>query len=781
MTAPVPSPELAAGPRRRQRIAVRGAVQGVGFRPFVYRQATALGLAGWVANRTDGLTVEAEGEPAAVAALVDAIRRAPPANARVADVAVQDLEVRAETGFAVRPSETTGTHGTQLLPDIATCEACLAELFDPADRRYRYPFITCTQCGPRYSILEDVPYDRARTTMRRFDLCPACRAEYGDPADRRFHAETNACPACGPQLALWDPAGTELARADAALVAAAAAVRDGGIVAVKGLGGFHLIADACSDETVGRLRRRKGREAKPFAVMVPGPDEARGLCRLDSAIETLLGGPQRPIVLAPRARENTVAPSVAPGNPRLGLILAYTPLHHLLMRALGFPVVATSGNLSDEPIVTEEHAALDHLGGIADLFLVHDRPILRPLDDSVVQVVCGRHQLLRRARGYAPAPVTTDGLAPGIVAYGGHLKATVAVSGEDGAALSQHLGDLHGPAARAGHRRAVDDLCRLHRARPSRAACDLHPDYGSSRAAAASGLPVVAVQHHVAHVAACLAEHGLQPSVLGVAWDGTGYGPDGTAWGGEFLLLEPRGWRRIARLRPFRLPGGEVAAREPRRAALGLLYAAFGEAAFAMSDLPPLTAFASSERAVLHTMLERGINAPLASSVGRLFDAFASLAGLSQVARYEGEAAMALEWAAGAADELSDELGGYPFPVRGRKDDGEPMELDWRPALEAALAGLGGGADAGAVSRDLHAGLASAIVAVARRVGERRVALSGGCFQNVRLTEAAVAALHAAGFEPIWHHQVPPNDGGIALGQAAWASWSASAGDASCA
>ncbi len=773
MNASATSAELRCSEHRRQRIDVHGAVQGVGFRPFVYRKATALGLAGWVRNSLAGVTLEAEGERSGIAALVDIIRQTPPPNACIVEISIREITPLGEAGFSIRASEALGTHGAQVQPDIATCPACLAELLDSADRRYRYPFINCTQCGPRYSIIEDIPYDRARTSMRRFTMCAACQAEYDDPADRRFHAEPNACPVCGPRLSLWHASGAVLEQDDAALRAAVTAIRDGKIVAVKGIGGFHLMVDARNDDAVRRLRAAKRRPEKPFAVMFPNITDVRRSCRLGADAEALLSGPARPIVLLAR-ESGPVASSVAPDNHRLGALLPYSPLHHLLMGDLGFPVVATSGNVSDEPIVIDETDALRRLSTIADLFLVHDRPIMRPIDDSTAQMNCDQPQLLRRARGYAPRSVAVKGVAAGILAFGGHLKATVALSAGTGVVASQHLGDLETSVAREGFRQALTEVGRLNRQRTRLAVRDLHPDYASSREAEMSGLPTVAVQHHVAHIAACLAEHGLGLPALGVAWDGTGYGPDGTIWGGEFILVTNSGWRRVATFRPFRLPGGDAAIREPRRAGLGLLHAAFGEKAFAMTELSPVAAFTSAELAILETAMARGINAPLTSSVGRLFDAFASLCGLRQRTSYEGQAATQLEALASTGIE-------YDFVLRSGTQSGGPLIVDWQPALDSLLAGSHGPAGIGAVSAALHDGLAEAIVEVAGRVGESRVVLTGGCFQNVRLTEAAVSALHAAGFAPVWHRQVPPNDGGIALGQAAWAGWMESKGEASCA
>lgn len=766
MTTRASKKEGTATGRARLRIVVRGAVQGVGFRPFVHRQATALGLSGWVHNSSEGVAVEAEGGADDLSMLVEVIRTSPPRNATVSAIEVRRVEPLGEAAFTIRPSEAAGTRAAQPLPDLATCPDCLAELFDPTDRRYRYPFINCTQCGPRFSIIEDMPYDRVRTSMRHFLMCRVCQAEYDDTANRRFHAEPNACPACGPRIALWNPQGRTLARDHDALLAAAAELREGAIVALKGIGGFHLLADARDEATVQRLRARKRRPDKPFAVMFSSLAEVSENCQVGPVEAALLTGPARPIVLLRRTGE-LIAEAVAPGNPWLGVLLPYAPVHHLLMRELGFAVVATSGNITGEPIVTGEIEALKRLAAIADLFLVHDRPIIRPLDDSVARAVCGREQVLRLARGYAPASIAAAGMPSGILGLGGHLKTTVALTIPGKAVLSQHIGDLDTALAREAHGRAVADTMELHRVSPRLAACDLHPDYASGRAAEALNLPLVAVQHHVAHIAACMAEHGLSAPALGVAWDGTGYGPDGTIWGGEFLRISEAGWHRVAHLRPFRLTGGDAAAREPRRAALGLLYEAFGDQAFAMADLAPVGAFSPAERAILHAMLVRGTNAPLTSSAGRLFDAFAALCGLRQQVSYEGQAAAELERAAGERAPGRR----YEFSVRPAKYGDAPLIVDWQPALESALADLRAEVDAGAISEALHNGLAFAIAEVAKRFGERRVVLSGGCFQNARLTEVTVAALRAGGFDPVWPRHVPPNDGGIALGQAVWAAW----------
>jgi len=747
--------------RERVRIAITGTVQGVGFRPFVWRKATALGLAGSVANTAAGVLVEAEGSPAAVASLLRSLREDAPPNARIARCDVAREPPTGAAGFVIAESVASGARRGAILPDLATCPECLAEIADPASRRYRYPFTNCTHCGPRYSIVRDMPYDRARTSMAVFPMCADCRAEYDNPADRRFHAEAIACPACGPRLALWDAAGRTIAAADDALLAAGAALRDGRVVAVKGIGGFHLMVDARNPAAVARLRRRKHRPDKPLAVMFPSLEALAPYANVDPAEAALLSGRERPIVLLRQGRR-ALADAVAPGGALIGAMLPYSPLHHLLLGDVGFPVVATSGNLSDEPIVTDEADALVRLGEIADCYLVHDRPIVRPLDDSVVRVIAGTPTVFRRARGYAPAPVEA-GLTPGILALGGHLKAAVALTTESGAVVSQHLGDLDTPQGRDAYHAAVADLTRLYRTEPRAVVRDLHPDYYSSRVAAAHSAPVISVQHHVAHVAAVMAEHDLVAPLLGIAWDGTGDGGDGTIWGGEFIRITPSGWERVAHLLPFRLPGGEAAVREPRRSALGLLRATFGDAAFAMDDLAPVAGFTAAERRTIAAMIARGVGAPVTTSAGRLFDGVAALVGLSQRATYEAQAASALET---AADACAADVVPYPFPVTADA----PMMLDWRPAIRSLVTDVRTARPVSEVAAAFHGGLARAIVEVASRAGEATVVLAGGCFQNARLAAESERLLEAAGRRVFRAHLVPPNDGGLSLGQAWWAA-----------
>jgi hydrogenase maturation protein HypF len=758
---------------QRLRLTVRGAVQGVGFRPFVYRLASDLDLHGWVRNSTLGVVIEVEGPTETLEAFRLRLERERPPRAFIQSCEASYLDATGGSAdFRILESDATGERRALVLPDIATCPDCRNDILDPGNRRYLYPFTNCTNCGPRFTIIEGLPYDRPLTSMKIFPMCPACRAEYEDPRDRRFHAQPNACSTCGPQLALWDRDGRVLAERGVALARAIEAVRGGAIVGVKGLGGFHLVCDARVGSAVRELRRRKEREEKPLACMFPSLARVREIAVVSDAEERLLVSPEAPIVLLRRRVESPAAealdPGIAPGNPYLGAMLPYTPLHHLLLAALDFPIVATSGNRSDEPICTDEREALERLSGIADIFLVHDRPIVRHADDSIVRLCAGRELVLRRARGFAPLPVPVPSLgtsaepsapaAPRILAVGAFLKNAVAVAARDEAFVGQHIGDLETVQARAAFERAIEDLERLFEIRPEIVACDLHPDYPSTGFARRSGLPVVAVQHHAAHAFACMAENELAPPVLAVSWDGTGYGPDGTVWGGEFLRMTEAGWERVAHLRPFRLPGGDAAVREPRRSALGLLWEMLGEEALAREDLAPVRAFTPAERTGLASMLRRGVQAPLTSSAGRLFDAVAALLDVRQITRFEGQSAMELEFAATG----SEARGAYPMTLR----EGSGCRIvDWEPLVRAALDELHAGARPADVARRFHHALAEAIVAVARAVALPRLVLTGGCFQNALLSELTIARLRAEGFLPYWHQRIPPNDGGIALGQ----------------
>jgi hydrogenase maturation protein HypF len=783
----------------RLKLVARGAVQGVGFRPFVFRLASELKLRGWVNNSSQGVFIEVEGQRSVLEKFLLRLETERPPRSFIQSLETSWLDAVGYKEFEIRKSETGGDRTALVLPDIATCPDCLREIFDTGNRRYRYPFTNCTNCGPRFSIIESLPYDRANTSMKSFTMCPQCRAEYDDPANRRFHAQPNACPVCGPQIELWDRncAGKSAdvlvpgPRSHPAvrdgydvLLAAAKAIREGKIVAVKGLGGFHLLVDARNDRAVQLLRERKQREEKPFALMLPSLAAIKVACEVSWLEERLLRSPESPIVLLKKIanRKSQIANSVAPNNPHLGVMLPYSPLHHLLMAELDFPVVATSGNLSDEPICTDECEGWERLGHIADVFLVHNRPIVRHVDDSIVQVLLDRELVLRRARGYAPLPISLESKVQSpkakiILAVGAHLKNAVALAKGDQVFLSQHIGDLETEQAFTAFRRVIIDFERLFEAKPHLVASDLHPDYLSTRFARETGkaglapgrdaqqrVPAVtSVQHHIAHVLSCMAENELSPPTLGVSWDGTGYGLDGTIWGGEFFLVTDKNIERIAHVRPFPLPGGELAVREPRRSALGLLYEIFGEAVFERKELAPVAAFSKTELANLKTMLEKKINSPVTSSMGRLFDAVAALVNLRQQMRFEGQAAMELEFTlhgveTGEAYELriTNSEAGTP---------GSALVLDWSQMVETILADVKAGIPAAKISAKFHNALAGAIVAVAKRVGEPRVVLSGGCFQNRYLTWRVVTQLREEKCQPYWHQRVPPNDGGIALGQ----------------
>ena len=756
---------------QRASIIIRGAVQGVGFRPFVYRLATELRLMGWVLNSGQGVFMEVQGESSLVESFLLRLESEKPERAFIQSLEHSYLDPVEFTGFEIRTSSSSGTPDTLVLPDIAICRECLSEILDRGNRRYRYPFTNCTNCGPRFTIIEGLPYDRSQTTMKRFDMCAECRSEYENPLDRRFHAQPNACPVCGPQLELWDPQGRNLGEGDNALRDAAEAVRSEKIVAVKGLGGFHLLVCAGSREALERLRLRKRREEKPLALMFPSIDSARDYCEVSRLEERLLLSPESPIVLLQRRLSPGRTPSqidsaVAPGNPYLGVMLPYTPLHHLLLREMAFPVVATSGNLSDEPICIDEQEALERLQGIADLFLVHNRPIVRHVDDSILRVMLGRELVLRRARGYAPLPVRLKTPAPTMLAVGAHLKNTVALSVRNNVFVGQHVGDLETPQASKAFRQVIASLQGLYQARPEMVVADMHPDYLSTQFASASGLPMISVQHHYAHIAACMAENELEGPVLGVSWDGTGYGLDGSIWGGEFLLTDNTSFRRVATFRSFRLPGGSSAIKEPRRTALGVLYEVMGDSLFEQTDLPPVRSFGAAETAILRQMLGKGLNSPVTSSAGRLFDAVASLTGLCQKVSYEGQAAMELEFAICDADAGDT----YPFrlePCRSEAAGCELIQVDWIPMFVQLLEDLRRRVPVGTISARFHRTLAEIIVAVAREASQLRVLLSGGCFQNRFLTERSVRRLEAEGFRPYWHQRIPPNDGGIAVGQIA--------------
>jgi hydrogenase maturation protein HypF len=744
----------------RRRVRVEGTVQGVGFRPFAYRLAEELGLGGWVLNDEHGVLLEVEGEPAALSRFLERLSAEAPPLAAVERLATEELPTRGEQGFEIVASQTRGTPDALVSPDSATCEDCLRELFDPLDRRYRYPFINCTNCGPRFTIVRGVPYDRPLTTMAGFEMCDACRVEYEDPGDRRFHAQPNACPQCGPSVRLLDARGAD------ALPAAGVALREGRILAVKGLGGYHLACDAANEQAVSALRSRKHREDKPFALMARDLGGARALVELTSAEEELLEGRERPIVIARRRAGVGVAASVAPFSPDLGVMLPYSPLHHLLLDEAGRTLVMTSANVSDEPIAYEDDDALGRLGTIADLFLVHDRPIHMRTDDSVLRSLGSRRKplMLRRSRGYVPESLAlpVEAARP-LLACGAELKSTFCVARGRRTWVSHHIGDLENWETLRSFRTGVEHFERLFAVTPELVIHDLHPDYLSTKyALEREGVEHVAVQHHHAHLAACLAEHGESGPAVGAIYDGTGYGPDGTVWGGELLVGGLEDYERAGRLRPVTLPGGSQAIREPWRMACAWLAAATGE------DEPelPATLRAAVEPQRWEQVAElarTGVASPQTTSMGRLFDAVSALCGLRATVNYEGQAATELE---GRADR--GEAGSYPLHLSA---DGE---LDARATVVAVLADLAADVPPGLISARFHnaiaAATAEACVVLAERAGLDTAVLSGGVFQNRLLLESTVERLADTGLRVLVPERLPPNDGGISFGQAAVAA-----------
>jgi hydrogenase maturation protein HypF len=779
----------------RTAVRVEGVVQGVGFRPFVYSLATSLGLGGMVGNDADGVFAEVEGDPAMVEEFLAALARDAPPLARIERVTTSAMRPDGTTSFAIAPSQPGTRRRTLVSADTATCADCLAELADPGDRRFGYPFINCTNCGPRFTIVRDVPYDRPRTTMAPFTMCELCAAEYHDPADRRFHAQPTCCPACGPALSLLGPLGIAASGEPPAsgkpLAAAAALLREGKVLAVKGLGGYHLAVDAGDEAVAAELRARKHREDKPFAVMVADVAAARRLCEVDEAAAGLLASSRRPIVLLPRLPGSGLAEAVAPGNRQLGLMLPYTPLHHLLIAAVAGPMVLTSGNVSDEPIVYRDGEVAERLGGIADAVLTHDRAIEIRTDDSVVRAFRGREAVIRRSRGYVPEPLDlATRFARPVLACGAELKSTFCLGRGDHAFVSHHIGDLENAETLRSFTEGIAHFRRLFDITPEVVAHDLHPDYLSTKYAAQltdgevagaadlAGVELVGVQHHHAHIASCLADNRASGPVIGVAFDGTGYGADGTIWGGEFLIADLAGFERAGHLAPVPMPGGAAAIRQPWRMAAAYLDAAY--AGGALDGLagpgpppdgpgPPLGTPGGLDVArrnqrlwpgVLQ-MARRGVNSPLTSSAGRLFDAAAAILGIRDTINYEGQAAIELEQLADTA-----ERGAYRAEIIGT----EPLRVAGHDLIRAVVEDLAAGAAPGVVAARFHNGVAGLItdccLLLRERHGLSTVALSGGVFQNLLLLQATITRLERHGFDVLVHSRVPCNDGGISLGQA---------------
>jgi hydrogenase maturation protein HypF len=761
--APCVEPGLPV-PIARKQIRVSGIVQGIGFRPFVYRLAERFRLHGWVQNTSEGVQMEVEGNLEAIDSFLQGLAGEPPPFAHIEEIAVTELPPSGETGFAILQSAEEDGQFVLVSPDLATCEDCRSDFTHPENRRFGYPFTNCTNCGPRYTIIRDIPYDRHRTTMAAFQMCPACQAEYDDPAGRRYHAQPNACGVCGPSLILepGEPAGgsAEIISEAQRLLAA------GQVLAIKGLGGFHLACDAENDTAVRQLRERKRRSDKPFGLMAPDLETIEQFCFVSDADREALLSVERPIVILPRRIPSLTSSAVSPGNKTLGVMLPYTPLHHLLFDGATYRVlVMTSGNMSEEPIMTRNDEARERLGGVADAFLFHNRDIYMRTDDSVVRSFEGQPRVLRRSRGYAPLPIDLGAAMPEVLACGAGLKNTVCLTKGRYALLSQHIGDLENYKTLQFFRETLEQMKKMFRVKPRVAAYDLHPNYLSTRfALELDGVEKIGVQHHHAHVVSCMAENHLNGKVIGVAFDGTGYGLDCQIWGGEFLIAGLADFERRAHFRYVPLAGGDQAIREPWRAALSYLMETFG-AERPWLDLPPGREIAAKKLEFVETMIRRRVNTVQTSSCGRLFDAVASILGLRHEVSYEGQAAIELEMIAceGVGESYSFEI-----------EDGEPWQVDMRPAIHSIVDDVRRGVPAGVISARFHNAVAAVVTEVCGRLRKaeklNRVCLSGGTFQNVYLLTRALAGLRGNGFEVFLHSRVPANDGGVSLGQAVVAS-----------
>jgi len=774
-------------------ISVRGIVQGVGFRPFVYGLAVKHNLKGWVYNTSEDVRIEVEGEAEAIKQFELELERKAPPLAHIENVTIEHHPPCGYKNFEIRQSQAQTGRYQLISPDVATCQACLGELLNPEDRRHRYPFTNCTNCGPRFTIIEDMPYDRPKTTMRRFQMCPQCQAEYDNPLDRRFHAQPNACPKCGPQVELVDNQGN-LVTGSNPVAAANQLLKEGKIVAIKGLGGFLLACDATSDTVIKTLRQRKKRPSKPLAIMVASVDEAKKHCYVSPEEENLLTSPQSPIVLVRWREDSSVSREVAPNLRFLGIMLPYTPLHHILLMDTGLPLVMTSGNLSEEPIARDNDEALRRLSDIADYFLIHNRDIYSRYDDSVAVVERGTSQLIRRARSYAPYPIRLSFEAKQVLGCGAEEKNTFCLTKDNYAFLSQHIGDMENMETLEHFDSTISLYKRLFHIEPEIIAHDLHPDYLATKYAqelGESGMKLIPVQHHHAHIASCLADNGLESPVIGVAFDGTGMGADGNIWGGEFLVADYRNFRRAGHLEYLPLPGGAAAIKRPYRTAIGYILTLLGENALntvieseaKQSQLASIGQVAEVEVEVIRRQIERRINSPLSSSMGRLFDAISALLGIRGEIDYEGQAAVELEMAAHSSvvarrvsgEAISDAQESYPYRIV--EDEGMRI-VRLKDLLSAVIEDLHQGVSKERISVKFHNTVAQMINEmchlIADETGITQVALSGGVFQNRLLLRKTVSLLESSGFQVFTHRQVPCNDGGISLGQAVIANFAVS-------
>lgn len=753
--------------KQRFKILIQGAVQGVGFRPFIYKLADELNLKGIISNTVKGVSIDIEGDESLLNKFVKRIKTDKPKLSHITNFEISKLEVKGFSDFKIINSDSRGDPEAIILPDIAVCDECLAEMFDANNRRFRYPFINCTNCGPRFSIIESLPYDRPNTSMKKFEMCDECKEEYENPLDRRFHAQPIACPKCGPQVQLFNQNGKLIYEKEDAISEAVLKIKEGKIIALKGLGGFQLIVSAGNDIAINKLRDRKHRDEKPFAVMFPSMEVVKHYCDVSDIEEQILNSPEAPIVLLKKKSGiwhqasdikysvSCISEFIAPNNPYLGVMLPYTPLHHLIMKELGQPVIATSGNISEEPMCIDENEAIEKLSGIADYFLIHNRPIIRPVDDSVVRIVKDESIILRRARGYSPLPISIrNAIEENFVCVGGHLKNTVSVKKGKEIFVSQHIGDLENTEAEKYFRNTISDLKEMYKVNPSYFVYDLHPDYSSTKYCTTQKVRTIPVQHHIAHVAACFEENRLENKCFAVCWDGTGYGFDSTIWGGEFFTYSAEDFNRVAHFRQFKIPGGDAAVKDTRRSLSGILYEIFGnDIPFAKLNL----AVPENDLGLFTQMLNKDLNCFKTTSVGRIFDAVSSLLNICRKSSYEGQAAMMLEFA--ADQKISTH---YNFNLTEKST----LIIDWQPMFEQMFNDIAKEVKASTISAKFHNTLVEIIMALSGRIGLKDVVLTGGCFQNVFLLERTIERLIEEGFNPHWNKSVPTNDGGISFGQA---------------
>lgn len=774
------------------QIIIKGIVQGIGFRPFVYNLATELGLKGWVNNSAEGVTIQVELNPVELELFVEKIKAEKPLQAEIYSLEIQQLNWVGYQEFIIKSSDSINNvkKSAIVLPDLSTCQKCLREIFDPQNRRYRYPFTNCTDCGPRYSIIKDLPYDRFSTTMSKFKMCIECEEEYHNPKNRRFHAQPNACQKCGPQLELWDKKGNFLASLDDALKQSCELIREGKILAVKGLGGFHLIVDARNNEAVKTLRERKNRPHKPLAVMYPNLEQVKVDCLVSNIEKDILLSPASPIILLKKIsklntinqqeflssntknNDNFICEEVAPKNNYLGVMFPYTPLHHLLLKELNFPIIATSGNQKSEPICIDELEALTRLNSLADYFLIHNRPIFRAVDDSIVRVIDNQIMILRRGRGYAPLPIKLDIFprekSEKILALGGHLKNTIAIAFNQQIFSSQHIGDLDTPETRKAYKNTINNLSKIYEFKPDLIVCDAHPDYFSSQYAEElsndkkAQIPVIQVQHHLAHIFATIAEHNLKLPLLGIAWDGTGYGLDNTIWGGEFFYISNTEIKRIASFLPFPLIGGNQAILQPKRIGLALLNLVYNSFVNIPKNLPIIDSYSPQQLKNFQTIIDKKINTPLTSSVGRLFDGVSSLLNIIDNITFEGQAAMELEFLVN--DLNPDKI--YKFNWQYKQN--RCNYIYWQSIIKEIINDYLGKESLSLIATKFHFTLVEIIKQISQTVDIKNIVLSGGCFQNKFLLENTISMLRLNNFNPYWSQKIPINDGGLSVGQIAF-------------